>query len=102
MKQIDSTTYNELINSKTLTVIKYFAVWCRPCSVLSPIIEDVVKNYSDINVGEVDIDVHTDLAVKDGIRGVPAVVFYKDGQIVERIVGMRPPNFYTEVIEKYK
>jgi thioredoxin 1 len=104
MQQLDSTNYHNLINSEKLTLVKYFGTWCGPYKVLTPILEGVIKNYSDINVGEVDIDTHMDLARKDGVRGVPTVVFYKNGVEVpnSRMVGLQPAQAYTQKIESLK
>ena len=102
MKQFDSTSYFETINSDKLTLVKYKANWCGPCRVLSPILEDVVKNYPDINFGEVDVDTHSDLAVRDGIRGVPAVIFYKNGQVLDKMVGLQQAQSYQDKIDLLK
>ena len=104
MQQLDSTNYHNLINSDKLTWVKFAANWCGPCKVLTPILEGVIKNYSDINVGEVDIDTHMDLARKDGVRGVPTVVFYKNGVEVpnSRMVGLQPAQAYTQKIDSLK
>jgi thioredoxin 1 len=102
MQQFDLTTYNEKINEDKLTIVKYKANWCGPCRVLSPILEGVVKDYADINVGEVDIDTNMALAQKDGIRGVPTVVFYKNGQVLDKMVGLQPAQVYAQKIESLK
>jgi len=102
MQQLDSTNYHNLINSDKLTLVKFATNWCGPCKVLTPILDDVVKNYEDINVGEVDIDIHMDLAVRDGIRGVPTVVFYKNGVVVDRMVGLHNGQIYKQKIESLK
>jgi thioredoxin 1 len=102
MQQFDLTTYNEKINEDKLTIVKYKANWCGPCRVLSPILEGVVKDYVDINVGEVDIDTNMALAQKDGIRGVPTVVFYKNGQVLDKMVGLQPAQVYAQKIESLK
>ena len=98
MKNLNKTEYNEMTNLDTLSVIKYFGVWCQPCKMLSPILEGVVKNYTDINVGEVDIDTNMSLAQKDGIRGVPTVVFYKNGKLLDKMVGLQPAQSYIDKI----
>ena len=83
-------------------MVKYFANWCGPCKVLTPILEDVVKNYGDINVGEVNIDTNMALAQKDGIRGVPTVVFYKNGQVLDKMVGLQQALAYQAKIDSLK
>lgn len=102
MQQFDLATYEQKINEDKLTVVKYFANWCGPCKVLTPILEDVVKNYGDINVGEVNIDTNMALAQKDGIRGVPTVVFYKNGQVLDKMVGLQQALAYQAKIDSLK
>ena len=102
MEQFDSTNYLKKISEDKLTLVKYSADWCMPCRNLSPIIDEVVKKYPDINAGEVNIDIHSDLAIKDGIRGVPTIVFYKNGNVVDKMVGVHPPQSYIQKIESLK
>lgn len=102
MQQFDSATYEQKINEDKLTIVKYFANWCGPCKVLTPIMEDVIKNYPDINAGEVNIDTNMALAQKDGIRGVPTVVFYKNGKLLDKIVGLSPAQAYQAKIDSLK
>lgn len=102
MQQFDLATYEQKINEDKLTVVKYFANWCGPCKVLTPILEDVIKNYGDINVGEVNIDTNMALAQKDGIRGVPTVVFYKNGQVLDKMVGLQQALAYQAKIDSLK
>lgn len=102
MQQFDSTTYEEKINEDKLTVVKYYAGWCGPCKVLTPILEGVVSKYTDINTGEVNIDTNVDLAHKDGIRGVPTVVFYKNGKMLDKMVGLQQAPAYQSKIDSLK
>lgn len=102
MKNINEIEYQEMINSDKLSVIKYFGTWCGPCRVLTPIMEDVIKNYPDINAGEVDIDRNMALAQKDGIRGVPTIVFYKNGKMLDKMVGLQQAPAYQAKIDSLK
>lgn len=102
MQQLDSITYNEKINENKLTIVKFAANWCGPCRVLTPILEGVLSKYPDINAGEVNIDIHPDLASKDGVRGVPTVVFYKNGVMMDRMVGVQQPHIYQAKIDSLK
>jgi thioredoxin 1 len=102
MEQFDSVNFDQKTKENKLTLVKYAADWCGPCKVLTPILNGVLQGYPDINAGEVNIDVHSDLAIKDGIRGVPTVVFYKNGQVVDKMVGLQPAQAYTQKIESLK
>jgi len=102
MQEFDSISYNEKISENKLTLVKFAANWCGPCKVLTPILEGVIQNYPDINFGEVNIDIHPDLAVKDGVRGVPTVVFYKNGTMVDKMVGLQSAQVYQSKIDSLK
>lgn len=102
MEQFDSVNFDQKTKENKLTLVKYAADWCGPCKVLTPILNGVLENYPDINAGEVNIDIHSDLAVKDGIRGVPTIVFYKNGQVVDKMVGLQPAQAYAQKIESLK
>jgi thioredoxin 1 len=102
MQQLNETTYDEMINENKLTVVKFFGVWCGPCKVLAPALESIVGNYPDVNFGEVDIDQNISLAQKEGIRGVPAVIFYKNGNVLDRLSGLQPLLNYVNKIESLK
>jgi thioredoxin 1 len=102
MEQFDSVSFGEKTKEDKLTLVKYAADWCGPCKVLTPILNGVLENYPDINAGEVNIDIHSDLAIRDGIRGVPTIVFYKNGQVVDKMVGLQAAQAYTQKIESLK
>jgi thioredoxin 1 len=102
MQQLNETSYNDLIKSDKLTVIKFFGTRCGPCKVLAPVLERVTKNYPDVNFGEVDIDQERNVTINEGIRGVPAVIFYKNGQPLDRLVGLHPIQNYINKIESLK
>jgi len=99
MEQFTTETYEQKTNENKLTLVKYMANWCGPCKVLSPIIDGVLKDFPNINAGEVDIDKERDLAIKDGIRSVPTIVFYKNGVVVDKMVGLQPAQNYTQKIQ---
>lgn len=102
MQQFDSTNFEEKTKEDKLTLIKYAADWCGPCRVLTPILDGVMKNYSDVNAGEVNIDIHSDLAIRDGIRGIPTIVFYKNGVAVDKLVGLHQAQTYINKIDSLK
>lgn len=102
MEQFDSVSFGEKTKEDKLTLVKYAADWCGPCKVLTPILNGVLENYPDINAGEVNIDIHSDLAIRDGIRGVPTIVFYKNGQVVDKMVGLQAAQAYAQKIESLK
>lgn len=84
---LDETNFDTTI-AKGVTVVDFFATWCMPCKMLSPIIEDLARdNEGKAVVGKVDIDLSESLAVRFSVESVPTVIIFKDGAEVERIIG---------------
>jgi thioredoxin 1 len=102
MQKLNEVSYNEMVKEDKLTVVKFFGVWCGPCRVLAPVLESIVSKYPDVNFGEVDIDQERNIAISEGIRGVPAVIFYKNGQPLDRLVGLHPIQNYINKVESLK
>ena len=102
MKVINNKEFDEYINSEKPTLVDFFATWCGPCKMLSPILEKVEQD-SDCkyNVVKVDIDESLELARKFGIMSVPTMIIFKDGEVKDKIIGLRQKNQIEEVIKKY-
>ena len=101
MKVINEKEFNELvIEKKGLVLVDFFATWCGPCKMLTPILEDVAKeNLADIY--KVDVDECFDLSKSLGIMSVPTMILYKDGEIVEKMVGLRQKKQIIDTIKNF-
>jgi thioredoxin 1 len=86
--------------STELTMVDFHASWCGPCRTLTPIIEKVSEE-KNVKLLKVDADESKDVASSFGVRGIPTVIFFKDGQEVDRIVGLKQATAYNEIIEKH-
>ena len=86
--------------SPELTMVDFHASWCGPCRTLTPIIERVSEE-KNVKLLKVDADESKDVASSFGVRGIPTVIFFKDGQEVDRIVGLKQATAYNEIIEKH-
>lgn len=86
---LNSNNFNEEIrNTDKLVLIDFFANWCGPCKMLSPIISEIADTFSDsVKVCKVNVDDNQDLAMKYNIMSIPALLFFKNGEIVKNIVG---------------
>ncbi|MCD6381424.1 MAG: thioredoxin [Candidatus Aenigmarchaeota archaeon] len=83
-------------------VVDFWASWCAPCTLLSPIIEKVAKEFGGkILLAKVDVQANQELAVKYGIMSIPNVKMFKNGQIVDEFVGLRPEGFVREWMKKH-
>lgn len=84
---LDESNFDTTI-ANGVTVVDFFATWCMPCKMLSPIIEDLARdNYGKAIVAKVDIDLSESLAVRFSVESVPTIIIFKDGAEVERIIG---------------
>jgi thioredoxin 1 len=85
----------EVLQSDKPVVVDFSATWCGPCRQLSPIIDELAKEYAGkVKVGKVDIDKSQDLAAKYDIMSVPTVLFFKGGNKVDSLVGLNPKSDY--------
>lgn len=82
---------NEVLKSKGVVVVDFWAVWCGPCRMVAPTIEELSKEYAGrIKVGKLNTDENSDIATRYKILGIPTIMFFKDGQKVDQIVGAVP------------
>ena len=82
-------------------LVDYFATWCMPCKMLSPILEEVAEADKEVTIVKVDIDEFEQEAVMAGIRSVPTLVYYKDGKETKRVSGVHSKEEILEIINKY-
>lgn len=84
----ESNFDQEVLKSPTPVLVDFWAVWCGPCRQISPIIEDLAGTYGgQVKVVKVDIDANPNLAMKYSIRSIPTIMFFKNGQVVDSVVG---------------
>jgi len=95
--EITDANFDELVlKSDKPVMIDFWAVWCGPCRMIAPIVEEMSAEYDGKAViGKVDVDSNPNIAMKYGIRNIPTVVFVKDGQIVDKQVGAAPKTAFT-------
>jgi thioredoxin 1 len=81
----------EVINSDVPVLVDFWAPWCGPCKMIGPIIEELATEFEGkAKIGKVNVDDNQDLAGSFGIRGIPTVMLFKGGQVVNQFVGLRP------------
>ncbi|MBP9096548.1 MAG: thioredoxin [Ignavibacteria bacterium] len=92
----------EVINSDKPVLIDFWAVWCGPCKLIAPVVEEVAKEYEGkFKVGKMDIDNNPNVAMKYGIRSIPTLLIFKDGKVVDQIVGAVPKNVITSKMDTF-
>lgn len=101
--QITDTTLDNVLNTDKLVIIDFWAEWCGPCKMVGPIIEEISEKYKDqVVVGKIDVDNNDGATSKYGIRNIPTVLFIKNGEVVDKLVGAAGKNVFVEKIEKLK
>jgi thioredoxin 1 len=96
----DSNFKTEVLDSDKLTVVDFWAEWCGPCRAIGPVIEELSKDYSGkINVGKVNVDQNPQLSINYGITSIPAILFIKGGQVVDKQVGAVPRSVLEKKIQ---
>jgi thioredoxin 1 len=96
----DSNFKTEALEKKGVSVVDFWAEWCGPCRVITPIIEDLAKEYDGkITVGKLNVDDNPEVAMKYGIRSIPTILFLKDGEVVDKAVGVTTKQALADKIE---
>ncbi|NLI99567.1 MAG: thioredoxin [Bacteroidales bacterium] len=99
--QITDATVNEVLQTDKLVVIDFWAEWCGPCKMVGPIIDEIGEDYKDkVVVGKLDVDSNDETTAKYGIRNIPTVLFIKNGEVVDKVVGAGPKTMFTDKIDK--
>ena len=90
--------YDEVINSDKPVLLDFWASWCGPCRMVSPIIEEIAAERPDIKVGKVNVDEQQELAGQFGVMSIPTLVVIKNGKIVNQAVGARPKSAILQML----
>ena len=91
----------EVLQSDLPVFVDFYADWCGPCKMMSPVIDKLAEDYDGrIKVGKVNVDENGDLAVKYGIMSIPNMVFFKGGEVVDRVIGAVPKAQMKASFEK--
>lgn len=97
----DDSFENEILKYDGVALVDFWAPWCGPCLALTPTIEEIAKQYDGkAKVGKVNVDEERGLAEKYMVMSIPSVMVFKNGELVDTLVGLRPADDYTDALDK--
>jgi thioredoxin 1 len=96
----DSNFEDEVIKSEHPVLVDFWAEWCGPCRMIGPVVEEMAGEYEGkAKIGKVNVDNNPEVSVKYGIRSIPALLIFKDGEVVDQIIGAVPKTHLTKQLE---
>ena len=100
--EITDSNFDEVVlQSDKPVLVDFWAEWCGPCRMVGPIVEELAKEYDGkAVVGKVNVDHNPDISVKYGIRNIPALLFFKNGKIVDKQIGAVPKSVLADKLAK--
>ena len=100
--EVTDKTFDETIRNNQLVVVDCWAPWCGPCQVVTPIIEELARQYAGkVLFGKLNVDENPFMAMRYGIMSIPTLLFFKNGELVDRIVGAIPKQMLEQKIKSF-
>jgi thioredoxin 1 len=97
----DAEFESSVLQSDKPVILDFWAEWCQPCKMLSPTVEAIAGEYEEkIKVGKLNVDDNPNVATKYGIRGIPTLLFFKGGEVVQQMVGVKSKAEIKKVIDE--
>lgn len=97
----DDNFESEVIKSDKPVLVDFWAAWCTPCQMVSPIVEEIAKDYADrLKVGKVNVDQNSKTASQYGIMSIPSLLLFKEGKVVDQVIGAVPKEHLKEKVDK--
>lgn len=98
--QITNENFASLKNGQLPFVIDFWATWCGPCRMVGPIVSEMAEKYDGkVVVGKCDVEENEDLAAEFGIRNIPTILFFKNGEVVDKLIGAQSKEKFVEKFE---
>jgi len=101
--EVTDATFEEVVlQSNKPVMVDFWAAWCGPCRMVAPIMDELTSDYEGkATIAKVDVDSNQEFAAKYGVRNIPTVIVFKDGEVVDKQVGVAPKATYAEKIDAH-
>jgi thioredoxin 1 len=97
---ITDKNFEEIVNGNLPVLVDFSAIWCGPCKMMLPIIEELSTEYEGkVVIGKMDVDTNVETPAKYGVRSIPTLLFFKNGEIVDRLVGSQKKDVLTAKLD---
>jgi len=100
--EVKDNTLKEILVKEGITVLDFWAPWCNPCKIVGPVMDELAENNVDIQVGKVNIDENGTSAAAFGIRSIPTIIFFKDGEKVKQVSGSKSLSELQGIVDELK
>lgn len=98
----DSTFEKEIINGSGPVLVDFWAEWCGPCHTIAPVLEELAEEYQGrLRVAKVNVDENPETPAQFGVRGIPTLILFEDGELKETLVGVQPKSQLAELLDPY-
>jgi len=97
----DASFDGEILKAELPVLVDFWAAWCRPCQMIGPVVEDLAREYQGrLKVAKMNVDENTGTPSEYGVRGIPALLLFKNGKLLDQVVGAVPRGQLVKLIEK--
>lgn len=98
----DANFQKDVLESDKLTMVDFWAEWCGPCRAIGPVVEELATQYAGkVNIGKVNVDNNSNVSTNFGITSIPAILFFKNGQVVDKQIGAVPKSVLDKKIQAH-
>jgi thioredoxin 1 len=101
IKNINSTQeFDDMIKQNKYVLVDFWAAWCAPCRMVAPVIDKIAEQYSEkVSVAKVNVDEQQELAIRFGIQTIPTVIFFREGRLASKEIGVKPMASFARMID---